>query len=65
MSTDALASGVWQSIIAVDDIDTDNFDAFDAKCTRHVVAVAKCLQTFAGGPLLDDDVDIYMLMYLV
>lgn len=60
MSTDALASRVLQHIIAVDDTDLANYGTIEVKCTRHVGPVAKVLQTFASGPLVDDDVDVDM-----
>lgn len=63
MSTDALASLVWQRFIAVDDINLANFGTIDMKRTGHVAAVARDLQTFAGGPLADDDVDVKMWGY--
>lgn len=53
VSTDAISSRVWQCIIAVDDIDLANFVTIDVKRTRHVVAIANGLQTFAGGPLVN------------
>lgn len=52
---------MWQRIIAVGDIDFADFGTMDVKRTRHVAAVAKGLQTFAGGPLVDDDVDVVVI----
>lgn len=65
MSTNALASLVWQLIIAVDDVNLANYGTIDAKRARHVAAVDKCLQWFAGGLLVDEDVDVDLWRYRV
>lgn len=58
LRTDSLASRVWKNIIAVDDVDLTNFGIVDVKRTHHVGGVANGLLTFAGGPLVFDNVDV-------
>lgn len=65
VSTDALVSQVWQSIIAFNDIDLANFGTFNVKHTRHVATAAKGLHKFTGGPLIEDDVHVDMCRYRV
>lgn len=49
----------------MDDIDLANFGTMDVKPMLHVVAVAKGLQTFAGGLTVDEDVDVDLWRYRV
>lgn len=63
MDSEALSSRVWQLIISVDDIDLSNYGNMIVKPTRRVAAVAKGLQTFAGGFTLDEDVDVDLWRY--
>lgn len=65
MSTDALASLVWQNVIAVDYVHLANFGTIEVKSTRNLVAVTKGLLTFSGGPLVDGNVDVDLWWYRV
>lgn len=44
-------------------IDLSNFGTVDVKCTCHVAAIAKGLQKFSSGSLIDEDVDVDMWGY--
>lgn len=65
LGSEALTSRVWQRIIAVHDVDLSNFSRIDVKRTPHVSASAKGLQTFAGGPPIEKDVNVDMRRYPV
>lgn len=65
VSSEALKSRDWQTIIAVDNINLSNLGIMDVKRTRHVVTVAKGLQTFVGGQHIEEDVDVDIWRYRV
>lgn len=65
MGSEALSYRVWKRIIAVDDIYLAIFGTMDVNRTRHVVAVVKGLQTFAGGFSVDEYVDVDLCRYRV
>lgn len=65
VSSEARTSRVLQRIITVDDVDFSSFDTIDVVLAPHVAVVAKVLQTFVGGPPIEEGVDVDIWWYHV
>lgn len=54
---------MWRDIIAVHDIDLPYKGSAESKCTRHMAEVANGMLSKAGGPLVEEDVDVEIWRY--
>lgn len=54
---------VWRYVIAVDDNDLNYHGSVDARKSRQVANVANGMLASAGGPLVDEDFDVYICRY--
>lgn len=54
---------MWRDVIAIDDIDLSYYGSDDSKSTLHVTDVVTGILALAGGPFVEEGVDVDIWRY--